>query len=104
MIYWLEVRVKDGVAASSAGRRGSGRTTSMDDAVWDFGSELPRTWQELRYPAGHPYHGLEANSIDLAFALTFTDVAGPAGLGRRAGSGRAPPATRRWPSTTAPGT
>jgi hypothetical protein len=46
----------------------------MDDAVWDYGSELPRTWEELRYPPGHPYFGLEKDSIDMAFALTFEEV------------------------------
>ena len=29
-------------------------------------------WQELRYPEGHPYHGLERDSIDLAFTLMAT--------------------------------
>ncbi|PXF57736.1 MAG: hypothetical protein C4B59_14670 [Candidatus Methanogaster sp.] len=46
----------------------------MDDAVWDYGSELPRSWKELRYPLGHPYHELERNSIDMAFALTFEGI------------------------------
>ena len=41
-----------------------------DAAVWDYGSELPRLWKELRYPPGHPYHGLERDAIDLSFALT----------------------------------
>ena len=34
----------------------------------------PRTWKELRYPVGHPYHAAEENSIDLAFALTAVEL------------------------------
>jgi hypothetical protein len=45
----------------------------MDDAVWDRG-KLPRTWDELRYPKGHPYYELERNSIDMAFMLTFEEL------------------------------
>ena len=57
----------------------------MDDAVWDAGSELPRTWQELQYPAGHPYH---APGSELDRPGLCPDVPGSAraaGLGRRAG-------------------
>jgi hypothetical protein len=45
----------------------------MDDAVWT-GPISPAAWQELRYPAWHEYHGLERDSIDMAFALTFEGV------------------------------
>jgi hypothetical protein len=38
-----------------------------DDAVFANGSNPPYTWNELRYPQGHPYC---PNSIDMAFAIT----------------------------------
>ena len=69
LIYWLQVRVKTEWGEFGWKTR-QWPEHFMDDAVWDAGSELPRTWQELRYPAGHPYAALEQNSIDLAFALT----------------------------------
>jgi CSLREA domain-containing protein len=73
LIYWLQVRVRTEWGEFGWKTR-QWPDHFMDDAVWDAGSELPRIWQELRYPAGHPYHGLEKDSIDLAFALTSTDV------------------------------
>ena len=85
VIYWLDVRGRRRRTASSAGRRGSGRTISMDDAVWDAGSELPRTWQELRYPAGHPYHAPGAELDRPGLCLTFQGIAALHGLGRCAG-------------------
>ncbi|MEA1907331.1 MAG: GEVED domain-containing protein [Euryarchaeota archaeon] len=70
IIYWLDIRVTtaDGEFGWKT-RQWSDHF--MDDAVWDYGSKLPRTWNELRYPEGHPYHGLERDSIDMAFMLTF---------------------------------
>ncbi len=66
-IYWLAVTV------TTDGGRFGWKTRQWpdhfrDDAVWTEG-ELPPWWLELRYPSGHPYHGLEDDSIDLAFAL-----------------------------------
>jgi len=71
VIYWLEVRARTEWGEFGWKTR-QWPEHFMDDAVWDAGSELPRTWHELRYPVGHPYHALEENSIDLAFALSST--------------------------------
>ena len=70
-IYWLVVRVQtaDGEFGWKT-RQWPGHF--MDDAVWDVVSTLPRTWEELRYPAGHPYFDNQHNSIDLAFCLLFS--------------------------------
>ena len=73
IIYWLDLRV------TTADGEFGWKTRQwpdhfMDDAVWDRGSELPRNWNELRYPTGHPYHGLERDSIDMAFMLTFEEL------------------------------
>ncbi len=45
---------------------------SANNAVADFGDRLPRSWQEMRYPEGHPCYDLETNSIDMAFCLMYT--------------------------------
>ncbi len=73
VIYWLALN-----AETEAGEFGW-KTRQwpehfMDDAVWDYGSELPRQWKELIYPKIHPYHDSEKRSIDLAFVLTFRPV------------------------------
>jgi len=69
VIYWLHIQVTtEGGQFGWKTRRWPDHY--MDDAVWDFGSELPREWKELRYPPGHPYHELELNSIDMAFVIT----------------------------------
>jgi hypothetical protein len=73
VIYWLEVRARTEWGEFGWKTR-QWPDHFMDDAVWDAGSELPRIWKELRYPEGHPYHGLEKDSIDLAFALNFQAV------------------------------
>jgi len=70
-IYWLVIKILKN--ANFIGEIGW-KTRQwpdhyQDDAVFDVGSELPRVWQELRYPIGHPYHGLELDSIDLAFVI-----------------------------------
>jgi len=70
-IYWLDVRV-DANNGEFGWKTRRWPDHFMDDAVWDVGSELPRIWKELRYPKGHPYEGLEKDSIDMAFCLTYT--------------------------------
>ncbi|MBN2474624.1 MAG: hypothetical protein JXB62_08445 [Pirellulales bacterium] len=73
IIYWLEIQV-DTAEGTFGWKTRQWPDHFMDDAVFDVGSELPRLWKELRYPEGHPYHGLERDSIDMAFMLTFEDV------------------------------
>jgi hypothetical protein len=66
--YWLAVQALPIVGPQEA--RFGWKTSFQhwnDDAVWAAGTELPYTWNELRYPDGHPYAG---RSIDLAFAIT----------------------------------
>jgi len=77
LIYWLEVQVdtEEGEFGWKT-RRWPDLCRRpdhyMDDAVfWDLLS-TPRVWRELRYPKGHPYHALETDSIDMAFALMYT--------------------------------
>jgi len=70
-IYWLDVRV-DANNGEFGWKTRRWPDHFMDDAVWDVGSELPRIWKELRYPKSHPYEGLEKDSIDMAFCLTYT--------------------------------
>ena len=70
-IYWLDVQV-DANNGEFGWKTRRWPDHFMDDAVWDVGSELPRIWKELRYPKGHPYEGLERDSIDMAFCLTYT--------------------------------
>ena len=78
-IYWLDVRV-DANNGEFGWKTRRWPDHFMDDAVWDVGSELPRIWKELSYPKGHPYEGLEKDSIDMAFCLTYTpgDIDQPA--------------------------
>ncbi|MHC4575602.1 MAG: DUF7901 domain-containing protein, partial [Planctomycetota bacterium] len=66
VIYWLDVQV-DTYMGEFGWKTRRFPEQFMDDAVWDYGSELPRVWKELRYPKGHPYEG---KSIDMAFVLT----------------------------------
>jgi len=74
-IYWLDVHV-DVVGSGGTDQPQIGWKTRqwpdhyMDDAVWWDGLG----WRELRYPAGHPYHGIERDSIDMAFMLTFEEI------------------------------
>jgi GEVED domain len=70
-IYWLAVEVE-----TSTGQFGW-KTRHwpehfMDDAVWNVGDRVPRPWQELRYPEGHPCYDHQSNSIDMAFCLMYT--------------------------------
>jgi len=76
VIYWLDVRVDTDMGEFGWKTR-QWPEHFMDDAVWDYGSELPRQWKELRYPPGHPYYGLEKDSIDMAFKITFQPVVPP---------------------------
>jgi hypothetical protein len=77
IIYWLDVQV-DTEAGQFGWKTRGWPEHYMDDAVWDVGSELPRLWKELRYPPTHPYHGLERDSIDMAFLITGKEVTPPA--------------------------
>jgi hypothetical protein len=66
-IYWLDIQ-----ATPLAEPARFGWKTSIDhwndDAVWAMGAEGgdPLTWNELRYPPGHP---MFPESIDLAFQV-----------------------------------
>jgi hypothetical protein len=68
VVYWLDVQADPNDVSGGAE---FGWKSSLDkwndDAVWAVGSEpYTGTWQELRYPPGHP---LPMQSIDLAFAI-----------------------------------
>ena len=76
LIYWLDVQV-DTENGQFGWKTRQWPEHYMDDAVWDVGSELPRLWKELRYPLGHPYYGLEKDSIDMAFVITGREEAPP---------------------------
>ncbi|MHC4666407.1 MAG: dockerin type I repeat-containing protein, partial [Planctomycetota bacterium] len=73
VIYWLDVQV-DTTEGNFGWKTRRYPEHFMDDAVWDRGIELPRVWNELRYPPEHPYH---ANSIDMAFVLTGEELKRP---------------------------
>jgi len=68
-IYWLDVQV-DTEEGQFGWKTRRWPDHYNDDAVLAVGTELPFIWKELRYPPGHPYHGLEDDSIDMAFVLT----------------------------------
>ena len=70
-IYWLAIEV-DATDGEFGWKTRRWPEHFMDDAVWDVGPVLPRTWDELRYPLGHRYSDHEKNSIDLSFCLLFT--------------------------------
>ena len=67
-IYWLDLR-----AVPMDDEALFGWKTTLpdlhwnDDAVWDWGSELPRFWRPMTYPDGHD---LEGRTLDLAFVIT----------------------------------
>jgi hypothetical protein len=68
IVYWLDVQAHPSGPVSGAqfGWKSSINHWN-DDAVWAPGSEpYTGTWNELRYPLGHP---LYYQSIDLAFAI-----------------------------------
>ncbi|MBN1818812.1 MAG: hypothetical protein JW828_15730 [Sedimentisphaerales bacterium] len=70
IVYWLDVQVDTPEGYTFGWKTRRWPEHYNDDAVFDVGSELPRLWKELRYPPAHPYHELEKNSIDMAFAIT----------------------------------
>ncbi len=72
IVYWLEVRVEttDGQFGWKTRRWPD---HYQDDAVWDLAADKPVAWKELRYPKEHPHYCAEKNSIDMAFALTYTN-------------------------------
>ncbi len=64
IIYWLDISVET-TEGDFGWKTRRYPNHYNDDAVWDI---LPgAAWNELRYPAGHPYTG---ESIDMAFVLT----------------------------------
>ncbi|MCD6249459.1 MAG: hypothetical protein J7J98_03895 [candidate division Zixibacteria bacterium] len=70
-IYWIDVQAN---AFAGPDPVFFGWKTSKDhwndDAVWTFGVEPPTDpWQEMRYPAEHPY---ATQSVDLAFSVYGT--------------------------------
>jgi hypothetical protein len=75
-IYWLIVQV-DTVDGGFGWKTRQWPEHFMDDAVWEVASRPPGTWDELRYPHGHPYFDSEHNSIDLAFCLMFSTETPP---------------------------
>ena len=97
-IYWLAIRVdtNDGEFGWKTRRWPD---HFMDDAVWDVGSELPRYWQELRYPEKHPYNDIERNSIDMAFQLTYKQDPGLPTM-RPVSLTQCPAVQTRCPATT----
>ena len=70
VVYWLDVQ-----AYPHNEEAWFGWKTSLDhwndDAVWGTDMDPPPWWDELRYPADHPYAG---ESIDLAFAIYGDDL------------------------------
>ncbi len=72
LVYWLQVRV-DTTDGQFGWKTRRWPDHYMDDAVWDMAAQKPDLWKELRYPKSHPYYALEKNSIDLSFALTYTE-------------------------------
>jgi hypothetical protein len=69
-IYWLDVSIdtKDGQFGWKSRRWPE---HFMDDAVQDI-NDLPREWDELRFPKTNLYHDIEQNSVDMAFQLTYS--------------------------------
>ena len=66
-IYWLAIEAWTTYGWPHQFGWKTSKTHWNDDAVFATGSIPPYTWNELRYPQGHPYH---PNSIDMAFAIT----------------------------------
>ena len=75
-IYWLAIEV-DASDGEFGWKTRRWPEHFMDDAVWDVGLLLPRTWDELRYPPGHRYADHEKNSVDLSFCLWFAPAPPP---------------------------
>jgi len=73
VVYWLEV------SAETEGGQFGWKTRKWpdhynDDAVIAVGSELPRFWNELRYPPGHPYHAVDFEDLGLWSTYVVGDV------------------------------
>jgi len=66
-IYWLAVEIMplDPMTQIGWKTRDLFEGHYMDDAVWSMDGGV--SWEELRYPANHPFRG---ESIDFAFVLT----------------------------------
>jgi hypothetical protein len=102
-IYWLAVE------AEAAGGEFGWKTRRwpehfMDDAVWDGVPDVPRTWEELRYPAGHRFFEHEYNSIDMAFCLLFQTSTTPMATSQPVAVTQCPPVETTCPAllTTCP--
>ena len=74
VIYWLDIKVMTAAGTEFGWKTRKFPAHFMDDAVFYNGSELPPTWEEMRYPLEHPYH---PNSIDMAFVLTGKELKQP---------------------------
>ena len=73
-IYWLGVEVET-VGGEFGWQTRRLPDHFMDAAVWDLQTSVPPMWQDLRYPAGHPYAARRQRSVDLAFGLKYADCA-----------------------------
>ena len=65
--YWLVVQALQVIPAGATFGWKSAPTHCYDDGVWANVFTPLLTWQELRYPPGHPLYG---QSFDLAFEIT----------------------------------
>ncbi len=73
IIYWLEVSVEtEGGQFGWKTRKWPGHYN--DDAVMAVGSELPRFWDEMTYPSGHPYSALDFEDLALWSTWAVADV------------------------------
>ncbi len=96
-IYWLSVEV-DATKGEFGWKTRRWPDHFMDDAVWSVGPTSPRTWEELRYPAGHPYADKEQNSVDLAFCLLFTTDTVPQATSQPVAITQCPPVATTCPA------
>jgi len=69
-VYWLAVEVE-----TIGGQLGWQARRPLDHfqgaGVWDMQPTLPRIWQELSYPAGHPSANAGQAALDLAFGVKY---------------------------------
>ncbi|MGQ9661164.1 MAG: DUF7901 domain-containing protein [Kiritimatiellia bacterium] len=68
--YWLAVEAQVSPQSDPVGWKTTDPNQTphqLMDAMY-FDPQFP-VWRELRYPDGHPHHGLPNNSIDLSFVL-----------------------------------
>lgn len=70
-VYWLAVAVET-TEGQFGWKTRQGAEHSLGAAVSNFDNVFSPSWQELRYPQGHPSYDIETNSIDLAFCLMYT--------------------------------